>query len=138
MARKTESYADTSAFIAFLDRSDSHHRLFARLFADPPPLVTSPLVIAEGHAWFLRRYDAFRALQFHAFIEDLPALRVLPIGPGDIKEAAKYLRRFSGEGLTLADAVGLHLMARRSIRSCWATDPHLGLTGVPLAIRSRA
>src|SRR6266545_5325431 len=58
MAERTERYVDTSALIAFLDRSDSHHPLFARLFAEPPPLLTSPLVIAEGHGWFLKRYDA--------------------------------------------------------------------------------
>ena len=35
MARKTEWYVDTSAWIAFLDRSDSYHSLFRRLFSDP-------------------------------------------------------------------------------------------------------
>jgi predicted nucleic acid-binding protein len=49
MAKSREAYVDTSAFIAFMDASDRHHPLFARLFADPPPLVTTPLVIAEGH-----------------------------------------------------------------------------------------
>jgi hypothetical protein len=32
-------------------------------------MVTSSLVIAEGHGWFLRRYDHNRAAQFLAFIE---------------------------------------------------------------------
>ena len=54
MARRTECYVDTAAFIAFLDRSDSYHSLFKRLFSDPPPLVTSALVIAEGHGWFAK------------------------------------------------------------------------------------
>jgi predicted nucleic acid-binding protein len=61
MARKTECYVDTSALIAFLDRSDSHHTLFRRLFSDPPPLIASALVIAEGHGWFLRRHDYYPA-----------------------------------------------------------------------------
>src|SRR5207249_12340452 len=34
MARRTEAYIDTSAMMAFLDRSDSHHSFFRRLFAD--------------------------------------------------------------------------------------------------------
>ncbi len=51
MAKNRDAYVDTSAFIAFADRSDSYHNLFRRLFADPPRLVTTPLVIAEGHAW---------------------------------------------------------------------------------------
>jgi len=48
MARSPDAYVDTSALIAFADRSDSHHALFARLFADPPRLVTIALVVAEG------------------------------------------------------------------------------------------
>jgi hypothetical protein len=34
------------------------------------------------------------------------------------------------------DAVGLHLMQERRVTSCWSTDFHLGLTGVPLVINS--
>ena len=76
MAQKTECYADTSSFIAFLDKSDSYHSLYRRLFSEPPPLVTSALVIVEGHGWFLRRYDQRRAVQFLAFIGTLPGLRI--------------------------------------------------------------
>jgi len=39
MAKKTESCVDTSALIAFTDRSDTYHALFRRLFADPARLV---------------------------------------------------------------------------------------------------
>jgi hypothetical protein len=35
------------------------------------------------------------------------------------------------------DAVGLHLMAERRIKSCWSTDFHLSLTGVTLLIHER-
>jgi predicted nucleic acid-binding protein len=45
MATKTEAYVDTSALIAFLDRSDSYHPLFRRMFSNPPRLVTSALVV---------------------------------------------------------------------------------------------
>ena len=67
MAKRTDCYVDTSAFIAFLDRSDSFHSLFRRLFSAPPLLVTSALVLAEGQGWFLRRYDRRRAIEFLAF-----------------------------------------------------------------------
>jgi hypothetical protein len=60
--------------------SNVHHELFRRLFADPPPLVTTALVLAEGHGWFLKRFDRRRALQFIAFVEELQPLRVIPIG----------------------------------------------------------
>jgi hypothetical protein len=35
MAKRTECYVDTSAFIDFLDRPDSYHAVFRRLFSTP-------------------------------------------------------------------------------------------------------
>ncbi|MBI4509708.1 MAG: type II toxin-antitoxin system VapC family toxin [Deltaproteobacteria bacterium] len=133
MGKKSEAYVDTSALIAFADSSDTHHPLFRRLFSDPPALVTTVLVLGEGHAWFLRRYDRTRALQFLAMVDVMP-LSVLPVGPEEHLAAAGLLRRFSDQSLTLTDAVGLGLMRARRIRMCWSTDRHLGLTGVPLAV----
>ncbi|MSO20829.1 MAG: PIN domain-containing protein [Acidobacteria bacterium] len=134
MAIKTEVYVDTSALIAFLDRSDSHHPLFHRLFADPPAMVTSTLVIAEGHGWFLRRYDRTRALQFLAMVEDFKLLHPIAVGSAEHAGGVKMLRRFADQNLTLADAVGLYIMKERRISICWSTDRHLGLTGVPLIV----
>jgi predicted nucleic acid-binding protein len=134
MATRAEAYVDTSALIAFIDRSDTHHVLFRRLFAEPPPLVTTSLVVAEGHGWFLRRYDRTRALQFVALIEDLKPLRLLPVDERMYEGGVTMLRKFSDQDLTLVDAVGLHVMKSRRSRSCWSTDFHLRLTGVPLVI----
>ena len=137
MASRTDAYVDTSAFVAFLDRSDTHHAAFVRLFGEAPRLFTSPLVIAEGHGWFLRRYDATLALRFLAFIEDLSVLEVRPVGPADLEDATKMLRRFSDQRLTLVDSVGLAWMQRARTRVCWSTDRHLALTGVKLVIHAR-
>lgn len=134
MARSPEAYVDTSALIALLDRSDSHHTLFAQLFAAPPKLATTSLVIAEGHAWFLRRYDRHRAMQFMAMIEVMTPLTVFPVGPAEINGGAAMMRKFKDQDLTLADAVGLHHMAARKLRQCWSTDFHLGLAGAALVI----
>jgi predicted nucleic acid-binding protein len=133
MARKTEAYVDTSALIAFVDRSDTHHPLFKRLFADPPPIVTTSLVIAEGHGWFLKRYDRIKALQFLNMVEIMP-FEIVPIGLPQQKASIDFLRQFSDQDLTFTDAAGLHVMKARRIRTCWSTDFHLGLTGVPLVI----
>jgi predicted nucleic acid-binding protein len=136
MARNREAYVDTSAFIALVDRSDSHHMLFKRLFAEPPALVTTMLVVAEGHGWFLRRYDQNRALQFVAMIEQMRPLTILPVGASEFAAAAGILRKFVDQQLTMTDAVGLHVLAKRRTQACWSTDFHLGLTGVPLVIHS--
>lgn len=134
MARRIESYVDTSALIAFLDRSDSFHSLFKRLFSDPPPLAASALVIAEGHGWFLRRYDQTRAVQFLNFIGALPAFAILPFDSDAISTTARVIKKYADQKLTLADAHGLVLMQERRIASCWSTDRHMGLTGIPLII----
>ena len=134
MAKRTEVYVDTSALIAFADRSDTHHRLFQKMFSDPPPLFTTALVISEGHGWFLRRYDIARALQFLAMVEVMSPLKIAVVGRREQRAGAEFLRHFSDQRLTLTDAVGLHLMEGREIDCCWSTDFQLALTGVPLVI----
>lgn len=134
MAQKTECYVDTSALIAFLDRSDSYHPLFKRLFSDPPRLIASALVIAEGHAWFLRRYDQIRAVQFLGFIDQLRVLTIQPFNAASLSRAAQVVKKFADQRITLADAHGLVLMRQRRITSCWSSDRHLGLTGIPLVV----
>lgn len=134
MARKARTYVDTSALISFLDKSDSHHALFCRLFSDPPQLLTSSLVVSEGQGWFLKRYDSTRALQFLAFLEDLDPLEIVAVGSKEIDLASAWLRRFSDQPLTLTDALGLELIKRNRIRTCWSTDRHLTLGGASLVI----
>jgi predicted nucleic acid-binding protein len=134
MAKKTECYVDTSAFIAFLDRSDSFHALFRRLFSEPPPLITSSLVVAEGHGWFLRRYDQHRAVQFLAFLDALPGLTIRGFDESELVKTGRIVKKFLDQQLTLADAHGLAIMRELRIGCCWSTDRHLGLDGVPLVI----
>jgi len=134
MPANREAYVDTSALIAFADRSDSYHDLFRRAFSDPPPLITTPLVVAEGHGWFVKRFDSYRGLDFLAMIEAMQALEIIDTDRGDVDSAVRIVRKYSDQELTLVDAMGLHVMASRRIRSCWSTDRHLSLTGVPLLI----
>ena len=134
MARRTEAYVDTSALIAFVDVSDTYNVLFRRLFAEPPTLITTSLVVTEGHAWFLKRYDRTRALQFIAMLEDMRFLKIASAGTTELKAGTELLRRFSDQDLTMVDAVGLHMLKEHGCKAAWSTDFHLGLTGVPLAI----
>jgi predicted nucleic acid-binding protein len=131
MAQKTESYVDTSAFIAFLDRSDSYHSSFKQLFSAPPTLITSALVIAEGHGWFLRRYDQRRAISFLNFIQALP-IRITGFDELELEKAHAFVKKVADQKLTLADAHGLAIMKAQRIAICWSTDRNLGLTGATL------
>ena len=93
-------------------------------------------MISEGHAWFVRRFDSYRALEYVSMIESMAFLKLIAVGKKEMTAGAEILRRFSDQDLTLVDAVGLHLMSARRIRSCWSTDHHLSLTGVALLIHS--
>jgi predicted nucleic acid-binding protein len=129
-----EAYVDTSAFIAFLDRSDSYHPILRTAFAAPPRLVTSALVIAEAHGWFLRRYDARRATEFLSFLDALAEITIVPFDSAELAKQRPVLSRFDDQNLTLADAHGLVIMGEHKIRSCWSTDRHLALMGAELII----
>lgn len=97
-------------------------------------MVTSALVISEGHGWFLRRYDQQKALTFLAFIDELPHLSIDPFGDEQLASAGTILKKFSDQKLTLADAHGLAMMKHRRIEVCWSTDRHMSLTGATLVI----
>ena len=90
MATNAEAYVDTSALIAFADRSDTWHPLFsAAVFRPLRSWSRQTLVVAEGHGWFLKRYDRIKALQFLAMVETMRPLTVLPAGPREIEAASR-------------------------------------------------
>lgn len=129
------TYVDTSALVAFGDSSDSYHSLFRRLFSSPPAGVfTTTHVVAEGQAWFLRRFGIARGLRFIAMVEDMTFMTIEGVGTDELAGGVAMLRRFSDQDLTLVDGVGLHLMEKRAVGTCWSTDRHLGLLGTRLAI----
>lgn len=129
-----EAYVDSGAFIAFFDKSDTWHARFAGLFARTKGLITTPLVIAETHGWFVRRFDSYRGLEFLAFVESLEILTIQPVDGETLASATAILRKFSDQNLTLADACGLFLLKRYPKLKNWSTDRHLTLTGRKLII----
>jgi predicted nucleic acid-binding protein len=96
--------------------------------------VTSALVVAEGHGWFLRRYDQRRAVQFLSFLDALPGLTIRAFDSGELVKVSQLVKKYADQKLTLADAHGLAIMRERRTSTCWSTDRHLGLTGVRLAV----
>jgi hypothetical protein len=76
IAGKNEACVDTSALIAFADRSDSYHALFRRLFNDPPRLPSSLLKHTAGSS---SGTTPTRGLQFLSMIEAMP-LHIEPVG----------------------------------------------------------
>jgi hypothetical protein len=99
-------------------------------------LIASALMVAEGHGWFLRRYDHNRAVQFLNFMGELPMLTITPFDSEVLGQTTRLAKKFANQPLTLADAHGLVIIKERRISTCWSTDRHSGLTGARLVIAS--
>jgi hypothetical protein len=54
-----------------------------------------------------------------------------------VRSGRRLLRRFADQHVTLVDALGLDVMEKRAITSCWSTDSHLSLGGARLVIHER-
>ena len=130
-------FLDTGIFIAARNRRDRHHGQARALFGGTRPRwFTSVLVCAEGHAWFLHKHGEEAARRFRLLLDNLDGLTVLDTDPGLRSETWRMLDRLRGARLTYVDASSLALMARHGIRTVWATDHHLGLTGAEVLPRS--
>ena len=130
-------FLDTGIFIAARNARDRHHEQARSLFGGPTPRwFTSALVCAEAYAWFLHRHGEEAARRFRLLIDNLDGLVVLDTDPVLRDDTWRMLDRLRGARLTYVDASSLVLMARHGIRTVWATDHHLGLTGAEVLPRS--
>jgi hypothetical protein len=64
-------------------------------------------------------------------------LTISNVGQKEVQAATALLRKFPDQKLTLADALGLHVISAQKLRIAWATDRHLGLTGAELIIHQK-
>lgn len=130
-------FLDTGIFIAARNTRDRHHEQARALFGGPRPRwFTSVLVCAEGYAWFLHKHGEEAARRFRLLLGNLDGLTVLDTDLDLRDETWRMLDRLRGARLTYVDASSLALMARHGIRTVWATDHHLGLTGAEVLPRS--
>ena len=132
-----EVFLDSGIFIAFLNRRDRHHIQATTLFSNPPPRwYTSALVRSEAYSWFLHKHGEDAARMFRLFADSLNDLHVFDTEPEHHQQTCQVLDRLRGTKLTYVDASSLALMSKYEIRRAWATDHHLGLTGVDVLPRN--
>jgi predicted nucleic acid-binding protein len=123
-------FLDSGIFIAFLDRSDRHHAVARRLFADPPRRwATSLAVVSETYGWFLHRLGEEAARTFRLALGELPRLQLLPLTPDHHAAVALKLERLRGHKLTYVDASSLVFLGALRVPEVWGTDRDLALEG---------
>ncbi len=119
-------FVDTSAFVAFLVASETHHEqaraLVARLNRQGSPLVTSDFVLDETYTLLKVRFGAFVAIRFGEGIRDSRWVRVRQVGP-DIQERAwQIFRRTHDQDFSFTDCTSFALMESSRIDTALGFD----------------
>lgn len=130
-------YLDSGIFIAFLNRRDQWHAQAVTLFGTAKPRwKSSVLVVSEAYSWFLHRMGEEAARSFTALLGRLQELELYEATGVHHDAVLEMLNRYRGTKLTYVDASSLCFLEHHHIRTVWATDHHLGVTGVTVLPRT--
>jgi len=126
-------FVDTSAWIALVDKDDSHHKeaasSYPSLLKNHRNLITSNFVIAETYIIILNELGHKLAIDFLEKIKASP--RILKIYSNeDIEaEAEPILVKYSDQDFSYTDAVSFVIMKRQKIRKAFSFDKHFVIAG---------
>ena len=126
-------FVDTSAWIALVDKDDSHHKeaasSYPSLLKNHRNLITSNFVIAETYIIILNELGHKLAIDFLEKLKASP--RILKIYSNeDIEEEAEpILVKYSDQDFSYTDAVSFVIMKRQKIRKAFSFDKHIVIAG---------
>ena len=135
----TKAFLDTSGWFAALNPRESRHAdaraKYREWIDDRLALVTTNLVVAEMQILLTRFRGATEGLRFLDSLYQDPTHRVVFVDR-DLERVAvdRWLRRFTDQRLSLADAVSFEVMRAEQIRLALALDQHFELAGFELAL----
>lgn len=133
MMATEDIFVDTSAWIALVDRDDSHHRkaaaIYPSLLETQRHLITSNLIVAEVYIIILNELGHMSALHFLERIKASP--RILKIYSNDDieAEAEGILAKYRDQDFSYADAVSFVIMKRQKIKRAFSFDKHFVIAG---------
>jgi len=126
-------FVDTSAWIALVDKDDSHHKeaasSYPSLLKNHRNLITSNFVIAETYIIILNELGHKLAIDFLEKLKASP--RILKIYSNeDIEEEAEpILVKYSDQDFSYTDAISFVIMKRQKIRKAFSFDKHIVIAG---------
>lgn len=133
----TGAFLDTSGWFAALSPKEARHRsalaAYTSLIESKARLVTTNLVVAEMQILLSRFRGVAEGVRFLDSLYQDPTHEVVFVDR-DIERMAvdRWLRRFSDQRLSLADAVSFEVMKARRLRHALALDAHFELAGFEL------
>ena len=129
----TRLFVDTSAWYPLADAGHPDHDAVSEALreriADGARIVTTNMVVAETQALLMRRADRGVALAFLDAVHQ-PPNRVEYATPPRVEAAMnQWLRRYSDQLFSLADAISFVVMKELEIRGALALDRHFASAG---------
>lgn len=128
------AFVDTSAFYAWLVRSETSHRRVASVFQEllqaRRPLWTTSFVVVETMSLLQHRVGLAAA---RGFDEDvLPAIHVHWVDDALYRRGTERLWREDRRQLSLVDCVSFAFMKQQGLTTAVAVDPHFEQAGFSL------
>ncbi len=133
----TGAFLDTSGWFAALNPKEARHKsalaAYRALIERRAPIVTTNLVVAEMQILISRFRGAAEGVRFLDSLYQDPSHEVVFVDRDTERMAVdRWLRRFTDQRLSLADAVSFELMKARRLRQVLALDARFELAGFEL------
>ena len=136
-------FVDTSAFKAYYDRKDRHHKAARNFVARVVEreiefrlLVTSDYVLDETATLVKRAVGAKEASRFLRAVQDSKMIRVVHVGKEYFEKAKQLFEKHSDTEWSFTDCTSFTLMKELGIKHAFTFDEHFkqaGFTTHPLA-----
>lgn len=131
------AFLDTSGWFAALSPNEARHRgalaAYKSLIERRVRLVTTNLVVAEMQILIARFRGAAEGVRFlDSLYQDLSHEVVFVDRDTERVAVDRWLRRFTDQRLSLADAVSFEVMKAHRLRHTLALDTHFELAGFEL------
>lgn len=127
-----EAFADTSFFVALLDRKDKYHASAVQLHLLTKGIVTSDFVLIELLNFFSEHGTYFRqaALHLALSVRSRPDIKVAPCSRELYDEALSLYARRPDKDWSLTDCSSFGVMRALGITAALTADKHFTQAGM--------
>lgn len=132
LSRRRRVLVDASAYLALLDKDDSHHAeaiaILSWLADNSFRQFTTNIVVIETHALLLSSLGSFQARRF---LEDIAGGNTVVVRASsrDETRAKAILFKYMDKDFSFTDAISFAVMERLNISSAFAFDRHFAQYG---------
>jgi len=130
----TETFVDSSFWIALLNPRDAMHGMAARC-ACPPKLVTTTAIILEVMGAFSSRKYRPIAVEFRKSHDVDPTLAIVPLRNELLELSLKLFHARTDKDWSFTDCISFVTMQERGINDALTADHHFEQAGFQILLR---